>query len=936
MRNSVCSTIIAASSLSMAMCSHAFSSPITFDNIYYVDDPFSVRETSSTITKTLKRDFFSNASFETIYPSLSFLKSNKDLVLQGNHHSFVSQEIPVGISSSKGITFKNFSKIEFSEINLKDKLLSSPNITFANNDAFCFQNIRSLTGTIAHLNTSDALTISGNKNVVLTNNSSTLTGSVGQGGTLNIAGNKNFCAKGNSAGYGGAFHYKTINIKNNDSIAFLDNRSTGSQKDSKTIQKEASSTELLQYGGGAFSSATDITVSDNNSVVFDNNTTSTNGGAIYGKNLHINNNKSISFSNNVGLTGGGAIYIAAGGSCFISGDTGNIKFQHNFRSGNIRNSISVSRNSSLTLQAKNRYEIFLGDPLEVKENSTVTLNPNDKIYPNLGKIVFSAVGDSLPRESKSSKMYATVLQGDGIIHVCNNAIFSPLKFSQTGGWLIIGATGIVSTLLVQSPQTYANSDINSNLNISSLGIDVSSILDSNITAQNAGNSNSTPKIVVEKSSQPSVLVLDGTTKTEPTGTITLSGPVYLTDADLLLYENNIRMASPIAEIPLLQLGEGEEQQEQTTANGNIDVSQVDLNTQPPHYGYQGVWHLAWDKSTLKGSWIPSGEYIISPERSGAIVANSIWGNYAGIHSLLKVLHKNNYSSNGYPHNRTRWLHGASFFGVTNLFKPHPTNFKYKSAGGVARISSQSPQDVSCGIAVAKIRGNTVDENFSQKSKNDLLCGAALLEIIPWQNRYISIIKSSIAYGNSKERLESVFEYTLPSKESGNAEYRIHSLAGECFLYSPSIGYLPLPGIKLFPKIFPFVAVSAMGAKISGFKEQGSFPRNFSSLHHFLNISTPIGVQLHKIYSSPGHSLSCDANFSFSPDVYRKNPAVKGRLLFNNAVWEQEGEDLSWIGFEIDSSIKYKIQSWQMSANYSLHGRQSSMHHTANAGIQKIF
>ncbi|WP_213319099.1 polymorphic outer membrane protein middle domain-containing protein [Chlamydiifrater volucris] len=933
MRNSVCSTIIAASSLSMAMCSHAFSSPITFDNIYYVDDPFSVRETSSTITKTLKRDFFSNASFETIYPSLSFLKSNKDLVLQGNHHSFVSQEIPVGISSSKGITFKNFSKIEFSEINLKDKLLSSPNITFANNDAFCFQNIRSLTGTIAHLNTSDALTISGNKNVVLTNNSSTKTGSVGQGGTLNIAGNKNFCAKGNSAGYGGAFHYKTIDIRNNDAISFSSNRSTGTLQEKKALSQNSKETVLSQYGGGAFSSATNATISGNNSVTFDNNTTATNGGAIYGKNLNISNNKSVSFTNNIGLTSGGAIYVVSSGNCFISGDSGNVRFQNNYGSNRTRNSIRVSRNSVLTLQAKNRYEIFLGDPLEVKENSTVTLNPNNKISPNLGKIVFSSEGDDLSETDRTSTIDSPTIQNDGIVYVCNNAILAPLTFSQTGGWLIIGATGTVTTL-DKTETTPSSTKKNSVLNISKLGIDVSSILDNPVLGKGKStDSVSIPQLIARS---PTANEIQQRTQTSLSGEITISGPIYLTDADLLLYENNIRMASPIPEISLLQLGEGEKQQEQTTANGNINVSQVDLNTQPSHYGYQGVWHLAWDKSTLKGSWIPSGEYIVSPERSGAIIANSIWGNYAGIHSLLKVLHKNNYSSNGYPHNRTRWLHGASFFGVTNLFKPHPTNFKYKSAGGVARISSQSPQDVSCGIAVAKIRGNTVDENFSQKSKNDLLCGAALLEIIPWQNRYISIIKSSIAYGNSKERLESVFEYTLPSKESGNAEYRIHSLAGECFLYSPSIGYLPLPGIKLFPKIFPFVAVSAMGAKISGFKEQGSFPRNFSSLHHFLNISTPIGVQLHKIYSSPGHSLSCDANFSFSPDVYRKNPAVKGRLLFNNAVWEQEGEDLSWIGFEIDSSIKYKIQSWQMSANYSLHGRQSSMHHTANAGIQKIF
>ncbi|WP_213357943.1 polymorphic outer membrane protein middle domain-containing protein [Chlamydiifrater phoenicopteri] len=939
MRNNIRYTIIIASSFGATAQAYALPPTNTFDDVTYVENPFFVRETQSSITKTLTKDFLSDSLVEAIHSPLSFLKSDKTLILYGNRHKFVVQQIQQGISTSgisKDICFKNFSKIEFSESSFKDKLLTCPKLSFLNNDRFCLRNIHSLSGTIANLNTPTSLTISGNNDAFFSGNSSTLTGSVGQGSKLNITKNKNFVAENNSAGYGGTFHYKIINIRDNDSVTFSSNTSTGAQKDpEKPKDSSNTSPELLQYGGGALSSSTDINITNNNFVIFDANTALTNGGAVYSKNLNINNNKSVVFTNNIGLQKGGAIYITSRGSCIISGSSGDIRFENNYSSDGERNAINLEKESSLALQAKSRYQVFLGDPISVKEKSYVVFNPKDFSSPNLGKIVFSISGDSSleTESSRTSKMQATVSQNDGVIYVDNNAIFSPLKFSQTGGWLIVGASGTISTLFVQDQQTLTNEDKNSILNISHLGIDVASILNSNEANGRSKNKTISPKIVLAKTSQALSLTADRAT---PSDSITLSGPIYLTDSDLLLYENDIRMGSSLTDLTLLQLGENTEQtQPQTLINGNIDVSQVDLNTQPVHYGYQGVWNLAWSNNTLKGSWIPNGEYVVSPERLGSIVANSIWGNYAGTVSFLKILHENNYSSNGHPHNKASWLHGISLFGITNLFKPHPEKFEYKSAGAAAKISAQSPQNICCGVAVAKMRGNTADENFSQKSKNDLLYGAVFLEL-PWRNRYISTIKSSLSYGNSKERLKSLFEHTLPSKELGTAEYRIHSIAGECFLYSTSVGNLPLPGIKLFPKTFPFIAVSAVGAKISGFKEQSSFPRNFSSLHHFLNLSIPVGVQLNKTLSSLRYFWSLDTRVTFSPDVYRKNPAIRGLLLFNNAAWKCEGENLSRLGFGIECSTKYRLLSWQLSANYSLHGRQSSMHHTANAGIQKTF
>lgn len=246
-------------------------------------------------------------------------------------------------------------------------------ITFSNNSAHAtksnsYDNGRVKGGAIFGTDVSlcdntGLITFSGNSAKADNNTQRGFGGAVYAGKTLTMSRNAaGITFSGNSAGLGGALHagaggsssVEVVTLADNGQISFASNAA---------------------YDGGAiylgYSNAGNLTFSGNDGVLFEGNTASNSGGAIFSNGggnsgtlgeVYLNNNKGdVIFSNNSAGKYGGAIRGNSGSDIQVNGNTGLVQFIGNKLSGSSLYGGAISADARSTVSLSNNKKVDISD-----------------------------------------------------------------------------------------------------------------------------------------------------------------------------------------------------------------------------------------------------------------------------------------------------------------------------------------------------------------------------------------------------------------------------------------------------------------------------------------------------------------------------------------------------------------------------------------------
>ena len=442
---------------------YQYYASIAFEDISYVSD--------------------SNAGGGAIYgdeDSTITLSDNGCVVFEGNTASYYGGAIYGGSSST--ITLSNNGTVTFIENTAKDghggAIYGKNFITLSNNGSVEFTgNTASYYGGGAIYGySSSTITLSNNSSVMFMENLSFRGGAIygDDGCTISLSENESVLFTGNSASYyGGAIYGQKENIvslSNNGTVTFIENTAkdghggaicgyingtiTLSNNGTVTFSENSSSScggaiyggsitlnnngSVLFYGnltsgsysaeGGAIGGASDITLTNNSSVTFCDNSAYS-GGAIDGNaDITLTNNSSMIFSENSALSAGGAIY---GGAVTLS-NNGSVIFGENAASSSSASAyggaifgddiITISYNSSVIFRGNSVSASSSADGGAVWGGGAINLIEN-------GSVIFS---------DNSASDYGGAIYGNlhSSITACNNKsiIFNGnLAYSGIGG-----------------------------------------------------------------------------------------------------------------------------------------------------------------------------------------------------------------------------------------------------------------------------------------------------------------------------------------------------------------------------------------------------------------------------------------------------------------------------------------------------------------------
>ncbi|KTF28515.1 chlamydia polymorphic membrane middle domain protein, partial [Chlamydia pecorum] len=454
-----------------------------------------------------------------------------------------------------------------------------------------------------------------------------------------------------------------IVLKDNEYVTFINNNSTTTGgaacsqgnctiSGNQIVRFDSNSTASSNINGGAICCsstppsqpsppAPTLTIKENNEVTFINNTASGSGGAIYAQNLVLSSQgKGVLFANNTSAAQaspkGGAIAIADSGTLSLSADGGDITFNGNTTKTTAglgaptttRNAIDLASSSKFTvLRATEGNSIYFYDPItgdSAASSGDLNINNPESSATYGGSIVFS--GEKLSEAEKQPTSGA------------NANLKSTFKqpVSLKGGFLVLKDgvtvdtkqfTQTAGTLLMDAGTTLSAST--ENVTVTNLAVNMSSL-------------NGTDKVTLSA--------------TASSQDVTLSGPITLMDDGGNAYENPDLRNSQSYDFIVLSAGDTSGAGTATPPSSINTDPQITEQT-PQHYGYQGTWAVSWVQSPAPGaggvapqtqtatlSWAKTG-YIPNPQKRGNLVPNSLWGVFVDVRSIQEVMKRSSDSLN---------------------------------------------------------------------------------------------------------------------------------------------------------------------------------------------------------------------------------------------------------------------------------------------------
>lgn len=739
----------------------------------------------------------------------------------------------------------------------------------------------------------------------------------------NNSGNIIFNNNATRANEGGAIYASTsITIsENKGAIVFSNNRGgNGSACYANTCSFTNNSGPIIfscnfaftkgnSRNGGAIKAESILLENNTAPITFRDNQSAENAGACYFTSLTIRNNGPVSFLRNSACWGGALLSLNAG-TLVLSADNGDITFNENYSLNSTtppyRNCSHWTQDINATLSARASYSLKFYDPIENRYPTSRTVRLNPESY-HQGTILFS--GATVDKHLTNEKNLFSYLQNtyelsNGVLAIEDNAGIACYQLLQRGGTVRLGQGGIVST----NPKASSTS-VGSRIELNNIAINLPSILKANAQP---------PKIWV----YPSVSNSSHSEDNNPT--ITLSGPLSLTNEENIDPYDSINLASALKKVPLLYLLDN--------ATPKIDITNLNvdaLNTSK-HFGYQGLWTPYWIETIttansssaltantrhkiLYADWTPLG-YTPNPERQGDIVANILWQSaYTTTANLLMLsLTDANaiFSATGhglrmFVHQRdSQHLHG---------FHSHTTGYALHST-----VTSVTNHKISLGFSQSfsrlkesQTRNTITSHNYFTGAKFDA----------PFLYEKLSTFLS-LAYAFASHKLVNV--------SSSQALFHSHTLGSQFSLaLSPQ-------NVTRSLQTIPFATLQAIHASNEAFTETGSYARQFSTLDPLINLSMLLGIR--SSWENFHHVPTLwEAELAYVPTLYRQKPKISTMLLTSLGEWNTFASPVTYHAFSIRVKNTAQIFDYMnISMHYFGEISTSTQSHYLQAGGQLKF
>ncbi|EPP35380.1 autotransporter beta-domain protein [Chlamydia ibidis] len=804
------------------------------------------------------------------------------------------------------------------------------------------------------------LGICNNKNVCFSSNFSTNKGGAISSGSSVIEGNRRSVKfQGNfSADCGGALYSSgSCNIINNIGIVTFTNNTAASTESVAVLATEPTP----MHSGGAIS-CNALTIEGNKGpVIFQSNQSSGSGGAVHATtNLTVQNNGPVSFLNNQSAQSG-AISVGtptaktvklngtspATSTITLFADYGNIVFDGNVIVSNgtgkekkspvvtpERSAFLTTNGTSVQVGARKGYKVSFYDPFtHGSTTQTLTINPNPE---HQGTVLLSAANLDwtqylVKKSSPSPSDMTTTCSGPaelcrGILCIRDGAIFSATKFTQSGGTVLLGNGGkITTTIPAATSPSELNAETNPQIALTCLGIDIDSL------TQSLG----VPTIeVTQAPAEAAAAAL-----AEKTGTakaITITSLQLLNSDGNSPYEESPLLAKSFTDMTLLNLTEptasspgvgglapgvggalphtkhsdsenqklspvymqgGTSLQSVSVTLTNIDTSGLSANSlnSQQHYGYQGTWTTEIAESTsgadgaraggntkiLKASWTPT-HYVVNPENTGYIVPNILsqtaFETKAFLSSMDSMFGKGGGKSSG------RKIDGQ----VSGLFIHHgkskdPKGYHSKTLRYVIGESLEQFNDLTLNFS------QTFGHTYENCSQNKVMSHGYLVGLhlrLPRVHQSMHT-KGALSYGYFTHHMTSLYPTLL-----GSSEGRFHGTSWGASMSFYFTGQLPVYFFHSFTHMSPFVQIVGLRSSQPIFEETGDHRRKFKVNKRLYHVAIPVGIEGQNTWHFLKNPAITEARIAYHPVVLKKSIEAQGIMLSNQGSWSVKGAHLT--------------------------------------------
>lgn len=303
------------------------------------------------------------------------------------------------------------------------------------------------------------------------------------------------------------------------------------------------------------------------------------------------------------------------------------------------------------------------------------------------------------------------------------------------------------------------------------------------------------------------------------------------------------------------------------------------------YGHTGHWS---DPQVVDGklmiNWKPTG-YKLNPEKGGAIVLNTLWGQYEILLALKQQQISHNITLQRMEMDYSTNIWGAALGTFLNCATiAQIDGFNHRSGGYALGLDTQLIEDFLIGGSFAQFFGYTDSQSYVSRSEQSGYLGSAYMSIFAgsW------LFKGMFVYSNMHNHLTTTYSADL-GKSQGSWNSR-------GILADTQVNYrYILNPRRLFSSLvsafIPFTGAEYSYLELPAFTEVGSEARVFSE-GNLQNVSIPIGISLEHNYSKGQRSEVNSLRFSYALDVYRKQSHILINLPAASYSWEGGGSNLS--------------------------------------------
>ncbi|WP_366223652.1 polymorphic outer membrane protein Pmp18D [Chlamydia buteonis] len=757
-------------------------------------------------------------------------------------------------------------------------------------------------------------------------------------------------SEGHHSGGGAIFAKTSVVIRENGNKVLFSGNSAGGFGGAILTGSLTSTESQERFASKVESDNTKVVITENTGdVIFAGNSTTApkhpehnlfGGGAIHTQDLIINKNEgSVAFYNNCAPTGG-AVRISEKGIVVLEALGGDIVFQGNRNSEDTSNGLYFSGKESklVEVSATGETSVIFSDAI-VFEDLTLrkgakdhedTLNNPTLIFNSKAKDDSGITHSGNIRFSHAtSKIPQVALLESGTLILSNKAQLWLCGLKQERGSEILLSAGTVLRIFdpkakptekIESPtskvyysayESVKNPEKKTLADINSIGIDLASFVSSD---------DETPL-------PPQIIVPQG--MTIGSGSLDLNlldsaGSGYENHA-LLRKETDITLlsfksASSVSDTPDLD-------QALEELCVKVSVPAITEDT----YGHMGRWS---DPQVVNGklmiNWKPTS-YKLNPEKSGAIVLNSLWGHYGDLRSLKQQQLAHNITAQRMELDFSTNIWGSGMGTFTNCATIGKVDgFTHRAGGYALGLDTQLIEDFLIGGSFAQFFGYTDSQSYSSRSDQSGYLGSGYLGIFTgsW------LFKGMLIYSNIHNDLNT--QYPKPNLGGSKGSWNSRGILADAH-----VDYRYIVNSRKFissivSAVVPFVEAEYVYVNFPKFTEIGSEARTFDE-GHLQNVAIPFGVTFEHNYSRGQRSEVNSFSFSYAIDVYRQESTVLINLPEASYSWNGVGSNLSRKSIKSQFSNDTEWNSYFSTfLGFTYEWREHTIAYDLNCGMRLIF